>query len=283
MGTTKIEQNISLALSGSGFKFPAHLGGIKAIETSKRDIVEIAGVSGGAIVAGLYSCGLSIDKLTRAMVAKNWIPFYQFNPFNLFSRGGLVGGEEIEEYLHEVSEGKTFKETNIPLTIIATNLSNGEEFVFSHETTPDIPVSKAIRASISIPGIFCPIRIGDNLLIDGVVINSLPIHHLKRDDSLKLGIKLIHTGSEYGSHVLKEMPDSVKLAWQVIQQSLFVMADKHDEWIFTQGYVDNVIRVFTQYSDPLNPSIPKEQRLQLFKDCYLETKRFLEAAEAFKS
>ena len=279
----EIKQNVSLALSGSGFKFPAHLGGLKAIEDSGRSIVEIAGVSGGAIVAGLYSCGLQVDYLTKAMMGKNWVPYYQMNPFNLLTKGGLVSGEEIEEYLLEVSEGKTFRQTDIPLTIITTNLSNGEEFVFDTDNTPDVPIATAIRASISIPGVFCPVRLGDNVLVDGVVINSLPVHHLKRQDTTHLGIKLLHTGSEHGPHVLNEMPDSVKLAWNVIKQSIFVMADKHDEWVFTHGYVDNIIRVNTQYADPLNPRIPKEDRKRLFSDCYIETRRFLDAAEAFRN
>ena len=278
----EIKQNVSLALSGSGFKFPAHLGGLKAIEDSGRSIVEIAGVSGGAIVAGLYSCGLEIDYLTKAMLVKNWIPYYQMNPFNLLTSGGLVGGEEIEEYLFDVSGGKTFSETEIPLTIVTTNLANGEEFIFDVDHTPNIPIATAIRASISIPGIFCPVRIDGNILVDGVVINSLPVHHLKRGDTTHLGIKLLHTGSEHGPHVLKEMPDSVRLAIDVIKQSLFVMADKHDEWVFTHGYVDNVIRVNTQYADPLNPRIPKADRKRLFEDCYLETRRFLDAAQAFQ-
>lgn len=274
----EIHSNVSLALSGSGFKFPAHLGGIKAIEDYGRTITEIAGVSGGAIVAGLYSCGLSLDDLTKSMMVKNWIPYYKFNPFNFISRGGLVGGEDIEQYLLELTKGKTFSQTNIPLTIITTNLASGEEYVFSKHTTPDATVAKAIRASISIPGIFCPVRIGDNVLVDGVVINSLPIHHLRETEGVtKIGIKLLHTGSEHGPHVLKDMPDSIRLAVDVIKQSIFVMADKHDEWVFTNGYVDNVIRVPTQYADPLDPSIPKADRMRLFKDCYLETKSFLDA------
>lgn len=268
--------NISLALSGSGFKFIAHLGGVKAIENTNRKITEIAGVSGGAIVAGLYACGVSVDEMTKVMLTKSWRPYYKYNPLNLMSKGGLISGDEIYEYLKEVSQGKTFRQTEIPLYIVATNLSNGEEFLFSAETTPDVEVALAIRASISVPGLFCPVRIGGNVLVDGVVINSLPIHHLKKQENQIVGIKLIHTGSEQGPHVLQDLPDSIKLVTDVIKQSLYVMADKHDEWVFTHGYVDNVVRVTTQYAHPLDPDLCFDTRKRLFRDCYQETKKFLD-------
>lgn len=275
-------QNVSLALSGAGFKFVAHLGAIKALEDSGHKVVEIAGVSGGALVAGLYACGVGLNPLTKVMLTKDWRPYYQFNPLNLLSCGGLVRGDEILEYLEETTEGKTFRETNLPLTVVTTNLSNGEEFVFSADTTPDASVALAIRASISIPGIFCPVHYGDNVLVDGVVINSLPIHHLKRSDTQKVGVKLIHTGAVQGPHVLQELPEGVRLPWEIVKHSLYVMADKHDEWVFTQGYIDNVIRVRTQYAHPLDAGMPGEQRRHLFRDCYRETKRFLEASDAFQ-
>lgn len=279
---SEVIKDVSLALSGAGFKFVAHLGALKAIENDHREVKEISGVSGGAVVAGLYSCGLSVDAMTRVMMTKDWRPLYQYNPLNLLSCGGLVSGDEIYSYLKEVTEGKTFRETNIPLYIIATNLSNGEEFLFSRDTTPDVEVATAIRASISVPGVFCPVKLGDNVLVDGVVINSLPIHHLKNKRTQKVGVKLLHTGSEHGPHVLQELPDGFKLPLEIVKHSLYVMADKHDEWIFTHGYVDNVVRVPTQYAHPLDAQMPLDVRKRLYKDCYKETKKFLEAAEAFK-
>lgn len=274
-------QNVSLALSGAGFKFVAHLGALKALQDGGHKVVEIAGVSGGAVVAGLYACGLSVNEMTKVMLTKNWEPYYSYNPFNLLSCGGLISGNEIQQYLEEVTEGKTFRETDLPVSIIATNLSNGEEFLFSTETTPEVQVALAIRASISIPGIFCPVRFGGNVLVDGVVINSLPIHHLKRTDTQKLGVKLIHTGAQEGPHVLQDLPEGLRLPFEIVKHSLYVMADKHDEWIFTQGYVDNVIRVRTQYANPLDYKMPGEQRRMLYRSCYKETKKFLEASEAF--
>ena len=82
---SEVIKDVSLALSGAGFKFVAHLGALKAIENDHREVKEIAGVSGGAIVAGLYSCGLSVDSMTRVMLTKDWRPYYQYNPLNLMS------------------------------------------------------------------------------------------------------------------------------------------------------------------------------------------------------
>lgn len=274
IGERIMSNKISVALSGSGFKFPAHLGGLKAILDSEREIVEISGVSGGAIVGGLFACGRSVDEMTKVMMTKNWVPLYRFNPLNLLKKGGLVEGSEVYEYLLEETRGKTFKEINIPLHIPTTDLTTGEEFVFSAENTPDVDVAFAIRASISIPGIFCPARYEHRVLVDGVVINSLPLGHLK-EDAMHMGIKLLHTGTPDDHYLVKDMPDSIKLAYQVMRESLFVMVDRHDEWMLKYKGEDNVVRVNTQYADPLNPKMPREDRMKLFKDCYLQTKEFL--------
>lgn len=274
IGEHLMSNKISVALSGSGFKFPAHLGGLKAIQDSEREIVEISGVSGGAIVGGLLACGRTVDEMTKVMMTKNWAPLYRFNPVNLLSKGGMVEGTAVYEYLLEETRGKTFKEVDIPLHIPTTDLTTGEEFVFSCENTPDAEVALAIRASIAIPGIFCPARYEHRVLVDGVVINSLPLGHLK-EEAMHIGIKLLHTGAPNDHYLVKDLPDSIKLAYQVIRESLFVMVDRHDEWMLKYKGADNVVRVNTQYADPLDPKMPKEDRMQLFKDCYLETRKFL--------
>lgn len=275
---TCMKDKVSLALSGSGFKFPAYLGALKALEEQKIEIVELAGVSGGAIVAGLYACGKSIDHLAMSMFTKNWVPLYRFNPINMFRHGGLVTGNEIYEYLKLETEGKTFKEVEIPLYIIATSLTTGEEVVFCKETTPDLEIALAIRASISIPAIFCPVRIGDELYVDGVVMNSMPLNYFTKTDSTHMGIKLQHTGTPKGSPaVLKDFPESIKLSFNIVEQSLFLMIDKHDQWILDTKYHNKVVVVDTQYADPLDSKLFRSTRIRLYKDCRRETLKFIEA------
>lgn len=167
-------KNVALVLGSGGARGLAHIGAIEALEERGYKITSIAGCSMGSIIAGMYAAGqlkeakewfLSVDKqlILRMM------------DINLLSGNSLVKGQRIIEELEKVVPDRPLEELNIPCTIVATDMIHSDEVVFRTGS-----LFEAVRASISIPLFFKPVQIGKRLLIDGGILNPLPLHVIER-------------------------------------------------------------------------------------------------------
>ena len=191
---------IGLALSGGGARGGAHVGILKALEELDIPIDYIAGTSMGAIVGGLYAAGYDAAGIETILKEIDWTQAMSDQParrdramrkkeleaeflipFRVgFNRGGvqlplgLIEGQHLDQVFHEllmpVMHVKQFDQLPIPFRAVATDLVTGEEFVLSQGSLPD-----SLRASMSVPGVFAPVRIGDRLLVDGGMSNNLPV------------------------------------------------------------------------------------------------------------
>ncbi|SET85833.1 NTE family protein [Salinibacillus kushneri] len=157
---------IGLALGSGGARGFSHLGVLKVLEDSHIPIDYISGSSMGALIGSLYGAGQSIDHLYQ--MAK-------YSRRNYFldvtvSKLGFFQGKRIEEYVRLFTYGKKLEDFSIPVSIIATDLHSGKRVIFTEGDA-----AKAVRASVSIPGIFVPAEIDKRLLVDGGVIKRVPI------------------------------------------------------------------------------------------------------------
>lgn len=171
-----MSKNIALVLGSGGARGLAHIGAIEALEERGYTITSIAGCSMGSIIAGMYAAGqlkeakewfLSVDKqlILRMM------------DINLLSGNSLVKGQRIIKELQKVVPDRPLENLNIPCTIVASDMMNTEEVVFRTGS-----LFEAIRASISIPLFFQPVQMGNRLLIDGGILNPLPLHVVERTE-----------------------------------------------------------------------------------------------------
>ena len=167
-------KNVALVLGSGGARGLAHIGAIEALEERGYTITSIAGCSMGSIIAGMYAAGqlkeakewfLSVDKqlILRMM------------DINLLSGNSLVKGQRIIAELEKVVPDRPLEQLNIPCTIVASDMMSTEEVVFRTGS-----LFGAVRASISIPLFFAPVQMGDRLLIDGGILNPLPLHVVGR-------------------------------------------------------------------------------------------------------
>ena len=167
-------KNVALVLGSGGARGLAHIGAIEALEERGYTITSIAGCSMGSIIAGMYAAGqlkeakewfLSVDKqlILRMM------------DINLLSGNSLVKGQRIIAELEKVVPDRPLEQLNIPCTIVASDMMSTEEVVFRTGS-----LFEAVRASISIPLFFAPVQMGDRLLIDGGILNPLPLHVVER-------------------------------------------------------------------------------------------------------
>ncbi|MBA4494743.1 patatin-like phospholipase family protein [Paenactinomyces guangxiensis] len=157
---------IGLALSSGAARGMAHFGVLKVLQQEGIPIDFIAGSSMGSIVGVLYANGLDLEmceKLAIRLKRKHWLDL-------TVPKRGFVIGDRVKALIRLLTHQKSLEELQIPTAVVATDLSNGERVVFKSG-----PIDEAVRASISIPGIFEPVIVGDRILVDGGVIDRVPV------------------------------------------------------------------------------------------------------------
>lgn len=165
---------VALALGAGGAKGLAHIGAIEEIEAQGFDIIAIAGASMGALIGGVYAMG-------KLEIYRNWVTtLAKMDVLKLvdwtFSGGGLIKGERIIGTLRELVGDVLIEELPLAYTAVATDIDREREVWLTHGQLFD-----AIRASIAIPTVFRPHTIGERRLVDGALLNPLPVTPLIRE------------------------------------------------------------------------------------------------------
>jgi NTE family protein len=158
------EKSIGLVLSGGGARGFFHIGVLKAIQELNIKIDKISGTSVGAVIGAIYAAKpqTDFDKLTSEL------DFFKVTKtIALGTKSGTTSG--IESFIKKHLSATDFSELKIPLSFNATDINNKEEVVFNKG-----PLFPALISSISIPGVFPPVKIGERFLIDGGVANNVP-------------------------------------------------------------------------------------------------------------
>ncbi|UOE92947.1 patatin-like phospholipase family protein [Alkalihalobacillus sp. LMS39] len=157
---------IGLALGSGGARGFAHIGVLNVLTEEKIPIDYIAGSSMGALVGALYGVGHSIPNLERFATLFRRKYYVDFT----VPKMGFVTGKKVTELIRVLSKGKRIEDLSPSVWMVATDLRTGERVVFKEGSLPE-----AVRASISIPGIFVPIKMDNRLLVDGGVIDRVPV------------------------------------------------------------------------------------------------------------
>lgn len=159
-----------LALGSGSARGLAHVGVIQVLEAYGIPIDIIAGTSIGSVVGSLHATGASIDQLEEAALSmKKSTTLSLLDP--ALPHSGLISGKKIEEMLNDLAlEDKTFDDLKIPFAAVATDVESGAEVILNQGKVID-----AVRASISIPGVFTPVKYQDYYLVDGGVVDPVPV------------------------------------------------------------------------------------------------------------
>lgn len=150
---------VGLVLGGGGAKGSAEIGALKVIEEVGIPIDYIAGTSIGSIIGGLYAMDVRTRELDSLFVNQDWLELFTNN---------------VREFLGKVTQQKHFNELRIPFRCVAADVMANEEVVMSEGLLCD-----AMRASMSIPGVFKPVIQNGRMLMDGGLLNNLPVDVVK--------------------------------------------------------------------------------------------------------
>lgn len=166
----KKTRKLGLALGAGAARGLVHIGVLKTLHKHNIYPDYIAGTSMGSVIGAFYSAGQSPEEIQEIAKQTNWKNMIDFT----IPKSGLLKGELIETQIRKMVRNKTFKQLNIPLGIVCYNFTKNEKVVFYKGD-----VAKAVRASISIPGIFTPTKIDGDEYIDGVVADPTPFDVVK--------------------------------------------------------------------------------------------------------
>ncbi len=262
---------VGLVLGGGGAKGAAEVGALKVIEESGIHIDYIAGTSIGAIVGALYAAGYSAHQLDSMFCQQQWIAMltdrndeYSGEPYKTVKgvtyifgfpvidrqnpafgvlRGGKVE-QTIDSMLAYHGDQVEFENLKIPFACVAAEMKTAEEVVLSKGTVP-----QAIRASMAIPGIFKPIRINGRSLVDGGMVNNLPVDVVRR-----MGADIV-----IAIDLQQEKPKKRK----PIDRALWGIADTFGvgglaEWIIARPDINKYYDNCANADIYINPSIPDD-------------------------
>ncbi|MCK5138137.1 MAG: patatin-like phospholipase family protein [Bacteroidales bacterium] len=168
-----MKQKVALVLSGGGARGIAHIGVIEELEKQDYEITSIAGTSMGSLVGGVYALRkLEEFKLWICTLDKRKV--FSLVDFAL-SKQGMIKGDRVLKKMKDFIPDTNIEDLSIPYVAVAADLLHKEEVAFS-----DGSIYEAIRASISIPTVLTPVKTEDRLLVDGGVMNNIPINQVKR-------------------------------------------------------------------------------------------------------
>ncbi|MFZ1680332.1 MAG: patatin-like phospholipase family protein [Rhizobiaceae bacterium] len=170
-GAVSVERappGIALALGGGVARGWAHIGVLRALDEAGVRIGMIAGTSIGALVGGCYLAGKldELESFARSITRRRMFGFFDVR----FNGDGLIGGMKLDARLREHLAGVRFEDLERPFVCVATELDTGHEIWISQGAL--IP---AMRASYALPGVFTPVRCNRRTLIDGAMVNPVPV------------------------------------------------------------------------------------------------------------
>lgn len=181
------EPKIGLALGGGGARGIAHIGALKVLEKEGIKIDYLSGVSMGSFIGACYVAGISLEEMEKEALS-----FNKKKAIKLFldianPKRSLIKGVKVANYIRDFLKNKNFEDTKIPFKTVATDLSNGKEVVLDKGS-----LANAVRASIGVPGIFPPVKIGESYLVDGGIVNCTPVDLVeKMGADIIIGVDLI--------------------------------------------------------------------------------------------
>jgi NTE family protein len=176
------DYKLGIVLSGGGARGFAHAGILKALNEKGIYPEIISGVSAGAIVGALYADGHTPDEILNIFSRND--SFFKYVKFTV-PRKSLFKAEGLRENLSGHLKSKSFSDLKLPLYVAATNINSGNITYFKEGSVLD-----AVLASAAIPVLFEPVEIGDDLYVDGGVLDNFPMEPLQKQCRKIIGVSL---------------------------------------------------------------------------------------------
>jgi len=275
---------IGLALGEGGKRFYIHIGVLKALENEGIKIDYIAGSSSGSFIGGLYALWEDINKVEKFALNLDFNKYYMSprediklenideTPFIVFysdvSKGkidipllkGLMDGKIMRDEIDRLTNRATFEyDLKIPFKAVTVDLITGKKVVIDKGS-----ISNAIAASMSAPGLFIPFKFEDKMLVDGGLIEPVPVDTVRdMGADIVIGVNL--------RGIQEETPLVINNVVSILYRSIFIMLEELNN--ISVNKADIVIS--PHYRGPLSTDMEIEKKIQLVKLGEEETKKII--------
>jgi NTE family protein len=165
-----LKPKIALVLGGGAARGFAHVGVIRALEQEKIPLDMIVGTSVGSLIGAIYASDLNSFELEWTAFALEKDSLFDYGILNVFTGMGIAKGEKLEEFVRTKIATTNIEDLKLPFAAVATDLNRGTRVVLDRGS-----VAKAVHASSAIPGVFEPVELQGRLLVDGGVLDNIPI------------------------------------------------------------------------------------------------------------
>ncbi|MCD6291104.1 MAG: patatin-like phospholipase family protein [Anaerolineae bacterium] len=228
-------------LSGGGAKGLAHIGVLKVLEHEGVPVDLLVGTSMGGLIAAGYAAGLTPEQIEQEALRMSRLRSLISLIDRSVPRTGLFEGKRVQGYLIQQLGDVTFADLRLPLAVVAVDLVRGEEVVLQEGS-----VVEAIRATISIPGIFAPLQLGERVLVDGGVLNNLPVdvaRNMGADVTIAVNVQTEFNGLRELRDAQQRVPFSHwTLIIETLRACLVLMRDRLTEYKIREADPDVLIR-----------------------------------------
>lgn len=185
-----MSQKIALVLSSGGARGLAHIGVIEELEQQGYEITAVAGCSMGALVGAFYACG-ELEKYKKWALELDRMDVFSLIDFT-FSTQGFIKGEKVFKNLEQLIPDREISSFRIPFAAVATDILQKKEVLFTSGS-----MYQAVKASVAIPTVIKPVPWNGKDLIDGGVMNPLPIRHVQRQSGDLLVVSNVNANIPY--------------------------------------------------------------------------------------
>jgi NTE family protein len=255
---------IGLALSGGAARGIAHIGVLKALEEESIPIDMIAGTSAGAAVGACYAQNRKVATLEEMALGMDWRKLGRFADLNLILLGkGFFHGQRVKSILTACIGGDIkFEDLEIPLAVVAADVQSMEEVVIDKGS-----VVEAVRASISMPVVFTPVKWGNRFLVDGGVVDPMPVNVVRSMGAeIVIAVNVLHIAQprereKPGDKKVKTKPtpgsESTHLALVKKRVNNLLRLHRDRIKVFDELYPSAEARIYTGRGrlDPKTPNI----------------------------
>jgi NTE family protein len=232
---------VGLALSGGGARGLAHIGVLRALERGGIPVDFLAGTSMGGIIAAGYAAGLAPDVLEQEAlsVTRKRRLLRLMDP--TFAKGSLIQGQRLLAYFEQLFREQKFADLRLPLALVAVDLNTSQEIVLR-----DGLVALAVRATIAVPGVFMPVETNNMHLVDGGVLNNMPV-----DVAREMGAEVViavDIAQGYGTGIgswtgnRRWVPEGLSVTLKVFGETLDALMNAAQNRKFQQFPPDVLIR-----------------------------------------
>ena len=223
---------LGLALGGGAYRGVAHLGVLKAFEEEGLKPGFLSGTSSGGLSAAFYAFGMPLEEIRDLADKLHWLRVSTFNVPKL----GLLNNSELGRFVEKHLGSKNIEESPIPLALVASDISTGEKVILKTGS-----LSQALMATTCIPGVFSPVQVGGRMLVDGALVENVPMTVLKEmGASVRVGVSLGSESYRKPENMIQVIINAINIA---TDQTNLASEGKFDLMLKpelqTYGFLDN--------------------------------------------